>query len=81
MDYFDTIRSSLKKKSAIVGVIGLGQVGLPTALIFSEAGFSVIGHDINKTLLEKLEEGEIPFVELGLEEILRSSLQKKKISY
>ena len=78
MNYFDFIYSNLEKKSATIGVIGLGQVGLSTALIFSEVNFSVIGHDIDKILLEKLENGKTPFVESGLEEILKNSLQKKK---
>ena len=32
-------------KSAVVGVIGQGYVGLPLALVFCEAGFKVIGFD------------------------------------
>ena len=35
-------------RTALVGVIGLGYVGLPLALRFSEAGFRVIGFDIDR---------------------------------
>ena len=41
----------LKDKHARVGVVGLGYVGLPLALRFSEAGFPVVGLDID---LEKV---------------------------
>ena len=36
-------------RTALVGVIGLGYVGLPLALRFSEAGFRVLGFDIDAT--------------------------------
>src|SRR5712664_4121803 len=41
-------------RSAIVGVIGLGYVGLPLALRFSEAGFRVIGFDIDRAKAEAI---------------------------
>ena len=78
MNSFESIRSKIEDKSTIVGVIGLGQVGLPTALTFCEVGFSVLGHDVNKGLLETLEKGQMPFFESGLEEILKNSLSKGK---
>jgi len=78
MNNFEIIRSKLEERSAIVGVVGLGQVGLPTALTFCKAGFSVIGHDINSELLKKLTNGQIPFFEPGLEQILKNSLEEKK---
>jgi UDP-N-acetyl-D-mannosaminuronic acid dehydrogenase len=78
MNNFESIHSKIEDKSAIVGVIGLGQVGLPTALTFCEAGFAVLGHDINEELLQELENGQTPFFESGLEEILKNSLSKGK---
>ena len=41
-------------KSVSVGVVGLGYVGLPLALNFSKAGFSVLGFDIDKDKIEQL---------------------------
>lgn len=40
-----------------IGVIGLGYVGLPVAVSFGRAGFSVIGFDINKKRIQELTEG------------------------
>src|SRR5690348_2347149 len=45
-------------KSARVGVIGLGYVGLPLALLFARKGFSTTGFDIDLRKVEKLERGE-----------------------
>ena len=78
MNNFEILYSKIEERSAIVGVVGLGQVGLPTALTFCKAGFHVLGHDINKELLKKLESGQTPFFEPGLEEILKTSLDDKK---
>ena len=45
-------------KSAVVGVIGQGYVGLPLALVFWEAGFKVIGFDVDTKKIEALSKGE-----------------------
>ncbi len=56
------MKASLLKKiqdrSCIVGVIGLGYVGLPVALRFADAGFKVIGFDIDPAKVRTLNEGE-----------------------
>ena len=40
--------SRIRAKEADIGIIGVGYVGLPLALHFLEAGFSVTGFDIDK---------------------------------
>ncbi len=45
-------------KRAIIGVIGLGYVGLPLAVEKAKAGFKVIGFDIQKAKVEKVNRGE-----------------------
>lgn len=47
----------LKKRTANVGVIGLGYVGLPLSLLFAEAGFAVTGFDIDERKVKDLEAG------------------------
>ena len=37
----------IRGKTAVVGVIGLGYVGLPLALLFEESGFPVVGFDVD----------------------------------
>ena len=55
-----------------VCVVGLGYIGLPTALLLSEH-YDVSGCDINSELVEKVNQKTIPFCESGLEEKLKSS--------
>lgn len=42
------LEQKLKKKTAVIGVVGLGYVGLPLALAFSNSGFRVLGFDIQQ---------------------------------
>ena len=48
----------LDDKSAIIGVVGLGYVGLPLAVAFAEAGFKVIGFDMQPTKVDSVNKGE-----------------------
>jgi len=48
----------IKNKTAQVGVIGLGYVGLPLAVEKAKAGFKVLGFDIQKHKVEKVNRGE-----------------------
>jgi UDP-N-acetyl-D-glucosamine dehydrogenase len=47
----------LEARSALVGVVGLGYVGLPVAVTFAEAGFSVLGVDPDRERVEAIEGG------------------------
>lgn len=49
---------AIKDRSARVGVIGLGYVGLPLAEAFSKAGFTVCGFDVDREKVAALERGE-----------------------
>jgi UDP-N-acetyl-D-glucosamine dehydrogenase len=48
----------IQKKEAVIGVFGLGYVGLPIALCFAEAGFTVIGFDSDPAKPKLLSEGQ-----------------------
>ncbi len=52
------LRDRIAAKSARVGIIGLGYVGLPLARAFSARGFPVLGFDIDPVKVEKLRRGE-----------------------
>src|ERR1051326_3950138 len=47
----------IEQRSALVGVIGLGYVGLPLAVELARAGFRVTGFDIDETRLDALKRG------------------------
>lgn len=57
-----------------INVIGLGYIGLPTALMFAKSGVEVIGTDLNNNLIESLSNGKITFEEDGLEELFKDAL-------
>ena len=55
-----------------IAVVGMGYVGLPLAITFSEQGFNVIGFDINEEKISKYINGEDPTNEVGDERIKNS---------
>jgi UDP-N-acetyl-D-glucosamine dehydrogenase len=55
---FDILLKKIRSKTARVGVIGLGYVGLPLARAFANSGFPVIGFDIDANKVQKLQRGE-----------------------
>jgi UDP-N-acetyl-D-glucosamine dehydrogenase len=54
---FSDLKSKIEKKQARVAVIGLGYVGLPLALLYTEQKFSVTGFDIDARKISTLEQG------------------------
>ncbi len=54
----DSLIKRLRDKQATIGIIGLGYVGLPLVLRFSEVGYRVIGFDIDPDKVTRLERGE-----------------------
>jgi UDP-N-acetyl-D-glucosamine dehydrogenase len=65
----------LDERSAKIGVIGLGYVGLPLARSIAERGFSVLGFDIDSAKIERLNRGESYIRHISAEriEVLRRS--------
>ncbi len=48
----------IRDKTAVIGIVGLGYVGLPLAVSFSEAGFKVIGFDIQNARVDTINNGK-----------------------
>ncbi len=59
-----------------INVIGLGYIGLPTALMFAANGVAVTGTDYNKDLVQTLKAGRTTFEEEGLDELFQQALDK-----
>lgn len=57
-----------------VNVIGLGYIGLPTALMLASHGVEVVGTDCNKALVKTLKSGRVPFEEKGLDGLYAAAL-------
>ena len=45
-------------RTAVIGVVGLGYVGLPLAMEFARAGFRVIGYDVSQRVVDLLMAGQ-----------------------
>lgn len=58
----------------MINVIGLGYIGLPTALMLASHGLEVVGTDYNKELVRTLKEGRTTFKEEGLEELFAAAV-------
>lgn len=59
----------------MINVIGLGYIGLPTALMLASHGVEVIGTDYNKDLVNTLNDGHTTFKEDGLDELFKAALK------
>ena len=53
----ETLIKKLKEKDVRVGILGLGYVGLPLAVVFAEAGFHVTGFDPDSRKVDSLNKG------------------------
>lgn len=58
-----------------INVVGLGYIGLPTALALASHGQEVVGTDYNKGLVETLNAGHTTFEEEGLDELFESAVK------
>lgn len=59
----------------MINVIGLGYIGLPTALMLAAHGVEVVGTDYNKELVDTLNAGKTTFKEDGLDELFSAAVK------
>lgn len=59
--------------------MGLGYIGLPTAIIAAKNGIEVVGVDINPKIVEKTNAGELHIIEPGLEQMLKEVVAEGKL--
>lgn len=78
------ILSKLKQRTATVGVVGLGYVGLPLAVGFAQGGLSVIGVDVDRRKVQSLAEGAsyvLDVAEADVAEVVRSGRLRATTDY
>ncbi len=61
----------LRNRDAVVAVVGLGYVGLPLAIAFAEAGFTVTGIDVSESRVKTLNQGESYVQDISSETLAR----------
>lgn len=68
------------KNIETVAVVGLGYIGLPTAVILASRGVQVTGIDVKQSTVDAVNRGEVPFVEPDLAEYLEKVVSAGKLS-
>ncbi|NBP91352.1 MAG: UDP-glucose 6-dehydrogenase, partial [Actinobacteria bacterium] len=65
----------------MLSVIGTGYLGATHAACMAELGFDVIGIDTDATKITLLSQGELPFYEPGLDDLLRKHVATGKLRF
>ena len=77
----EEILDALKNQKIVVCVVGLGRVGLPTAAIFANSGFKVLGVDIDEKVVSGINSGSCRFYdEPGLKELVEKVTRSERLT-
>ncbi len=76
---YQQLLQRIKDRESTICVVGLGYVGLPTAIFFAENGFNVIGVDVEEKKLTLINQGISPLGELGLDERLQKVVEDGRL--
>jgi UDP-N-acetyl-D-glucosamine dehydrogenase len=71
----EQVKNRIRQRQARIGIIGLGYVGLPLALLFSEQKFAVTGFDIDQRKVDTLAQGGSYIYRISAEEIQKARTQ------
>lgn len=58
IDTFSALRTAIQQKTARVGIVGLGYVGLPLIQAYIRGGFRTLGFDVDASKVQKLRAGQ-----------------------
>ena len=73
------LESFEKREKYAIAAVGCGRMGLPTACLFADAGFRVTCLDINPKIVKQINEGKSPFLEPGLDKLIRKNLREGRL--
>src|SRR3954470_12211262 len=62
-------------------VLGTGYLGATHAVCMAELGYDVLGMDVDEAKIAKLNAGEVPFFEPGLEPLLRKNVESGRLRF
>ncbi len=72
MQLKDQLLAKIEDRTACIGVVGLGYVGLPLALEFARAGFKVIGYDVSDRVVRELMAGKSHIQDIPSAEVAKA---------
>jgi UDP-N-acetyl-D-glucosamine dehydrogenase len=67
----EALKEKISRRTAVVGVVGLGYVGLPFAVEKAKVGFRVLGVEQNPSRVQKVNRGESYIGDVRVEELRR----------
>lgn len=79
MSMEDVFLESVRTRALRISVVGLGYIGIPTAAVFAESGFSVTGYDLNQATVDLINEGRCPLHERDLEMLVKRNIDLKRL--
>jgi UDP-N-acetyl-D-glucosamine dehydrogenase len=71
-DLLQTFLDRVSSRHAVIGVVGLGYVGLPLVLLYEEAGFHVVGFDVDAEKARRLTDGDSYIRHIGQERVKKA---------
>jgi nucleotide sugar dehydrogenase len=81
MNNLENVLESLNSRTLKVCIVGIGRIGLPTALSFAKSGLKTIGVDINENLIKTIDSGNFPLKdEPGYDKIFDEVMKNKLFS-
>jgi UDP-N-acetyl-D-glucosamine dehydrogenase len=70
--YLEQLTTRLRERTAVIGIIGLGYVGLPLTLRYAEAGLRVLGIDIDAAKVGRLNDGDSYIKHIAADDVARA---------
>jgi nucleotide sugar dehydrogenase len=76
---FQNLKQKIHDKESVICVVGLGYVGLPTAIFFAEMGFNIVGVSVEEKKIDMINQGISPIGELNLDSRLLKVIKDGKL--
>jgi UDP-N-acetyl-D-mannosaminuronic acid dehydrogenase len=74
-------KENTHQKPISIAVIGCGWMGLPTACLFADKGLDVYGIDIQQKIVDMMKNGDCPYNEPGLPELLKRNVENSNLHF
>ena len=79
VSFEEQLREKAKSRTAVIGIVGLGYVGLPLAVEMAEAGYTVMGFDVSKRVVDTINSGKSHVQDIPSER-LKKLVDNRKLS-